>query len=80
MATTDTVEVHIKGFGFTYDGKITSGDSVEAEKARKFTLFLLDLASGEPMAPTGGAKRPRKVKAETADEAAPATDTELETL
>jgi len=79
MATNDTVEVHIKGFGFTYDGKITPGDSVEVERARKATNFVLDLAAGEPTAPPATTRRPRNAKPELPAVTA-MTSTEPETL
>lgn len=78
--TNDTIEVHLKGGGFTYDAKLTLGDTAEAEKARKVALFLLDLAAGEPVTPVGAARKPKRARADAITEVFDSTDPEAESL
>ena len=78
--TNDTIEVHLKGGGFTFDVKLTPGDTAEAEKARKVAMFILDMAAGEPALAAGAARKPKRARADAAAEGITSLDAEAESL
>lgn len=78
--TNDTIELHFKGAGITFDAKIAPGDIAEAERARKVATFLLDMVTGDPGAAAGPARKGKRPRAEANPELPVTTDTEAESL
>lgn len=78
--TNDTIELHFKGAGITFDAKIAPGDTTEAERARKVATFLLDMVAGDPGTAAGPGRKVKRPRAEQNPEMPVTIDPEAESL